>query len=421
MVGEGKSAVLGHPVMFHAVHIAALLSIAASVIGSLGVIAHINRVTLPAPLSQRTGGLFAAWGSAPQKPKRLEFAARFAMYLAVVDAVWSTSHAIDHGLLLFTRVLPSETTGVFLGMVVWVLFGYHQMMHACLSLFTWLRVCREVKLDLGRLDWKLHALCFGSIAATTPIIYFINGFGIGGFWCINNIKTDGGTVLLFMATTVSAINAVATHLCNRIIAERLKEVSDATSARPAAKAPPLTGFLARIIKSRVMDSSAALKRNSFVSNSSATDAAPRRDSSMTGYTTAPSTMPRGGGGRGDVGAGSGDGSGSGHDGSAPGAAGSTGSAGAAPAPPSPSNKKASKGERRSLVASLCLNNLIRTASLVYIPLTFVAVIITATQQLFHVIEPVSAMFCGVFTTATGFINAYAYFQNERLKLSMRSS
>ncbi|KAI9179851.1 hypothetical protein H9P43_005182 [Blastocladiella emersonii ATCC 22665] len=437
LIGEGRSAVLGHPVMFYIVHITALLSMFASMFGAAGVIAHIYRVRLPGPLCRLTGGLFEPWGtpapSTAAKPKRLEFAARFAMYLAVADGCWSLSHTIDHSYLLINRVFPSEEAGLILGTMMWIGFGYHQLMHACLSFITWLRVCRETKLDFGRFDWKLHSLCLGIVVAGAPILYYFRGFGLGGYWCVNDNRTVAGTVLTFMVTLVCATNALATTVCNSVVAKRLNEVSAATSAKPATKAPPLTGVLARIINSRVMDSTTALKRGSVVSTSSATDSVSRRDSSMTGCTTAPSsTIPRGGdtmkrGSRSEVGTGSGSGnatgSGSGNDSSSPAAA--AGSAGPSPSPsapssPGPSRKHASKGEKRSLVASLCLNNLIRTASFVYIPLTIAAVGVT-TAQVLHLVDPLSCLFAGVFSTAAGWINAYAYFQNERLKLSMRSS
>ncbi|ORZ33654.1 hypothetical protein BCR44DRAFT_1437882 [Catenaria anguillulae PL171] len=74
--------------------------------------------------------------------------------------------------------------------------------------------------------------------------------------------------------------------------------------------------------------------------------------------------------------------------------------------------------KRWWVASQCLNNLIRAAVVVYVPLA-IASYIVATLHVLGYVEPVSAWSVAVMANSTGFANAYAYFSNEVLKARLR--
>ncbi|ORZ32050.1 hypothetical protein BCR44DRAFT_1253758 [Catenaria anguillulae PL171] len=189
---------MGNRPMFFAIHIVALACISLSMLGSLSVLLHHLNYPVPKAVSRWTGGMFRAYGepagsdqvTVAVKPSgrsgaaagnahhgtmggqsktvkagiRRDFSSRFAFYLALADFLWSMAHSIDHLVLLVSGRFPDDATSMKLAIVVFVFFGGQQMMHFCLSLYTYIRVVRGVNFDLGAIYSLFHMLT-GSLLA----------------------------------------------------------------------------------------------------------------------------------------------------------------------------------------------------------------------------------------------------------------
>ncbi|ORZ31721.1 hypothetical protein BCR44DRAFT_1441786 [Catenaria anguillulae PL171] len=341
LVAPGNSAILGLPAMSYAIHIVALSCITISLIGSFAVLLHTFDIPVPAVVSCWTGG---------------DFASRFSFYLALADLTWSIAHSCDH--LQSPRIL------------LWFFFGYHQLMHCSLSFYTYLRVVKSFRIELGAFDWRLQAFCFGGVGALIPVFWYIDGFGSTGYWCLAKAGTVGGGVVAMVVTGVSLLNAIGTTGSNFLIATKLEQVMRSVEMQQEQRTNAARAGVAVLRKVIV---------------------GPKQPSGSGGGQHSSSN---GGGGGGSV---------------SPNASATDGSW---------QNAVRISNEQRSLIASQCLVTLIRTASFVYIPLA----ISLFTSSMFMIkgyVEPASCLFVVFTANVSGFFNARAYFTNEALKMTIR--
>ncbi|ORZ33657.1 hypothetical protein BCR44DRAFT_1437885 [Catenaria anguillulae PL171] len=226
-------------------------------------------------------------------------------------------------------------------------------MHACLSLYTYLRVVKNKRIELGSRDWRLQAVCFGSVILLVPIFLGLDGFGALGYWCLSNARTTGGTFLSFVIFAVALLNAVATAGSNFFIASKLEDAM--RSIRKLETRQSAAGTVLRKISSR-------------------------QDGSTGGHGS-PHQLTSGGSS-------------------------------------SASAWQQAVQEQRALVASQCLTTLIRTASLVYIPLS-ISLFAVAVFQAAGYIEPLSSLAVVITANVSGFANSWAYMKNSMLKQSVK--
>ena len=77
------------------------------------------------------------------------------VYLAIFDLCFSSSHGIDHAYIYFARKIPGFELCLFFAFVVkssilgqWLTVMFIAVNASMLTVF-------QIKLDLGRFDWKL--------------------------------------------------------------------------------------------------------------------------------------------------------------------------------------------------------------------------------------------------------------------------
>ncbi|KAI9183833.1 hypothetical protein H9P43_002885 [Blastocladiella emersonii ATCC 22665] len=402
---------LGNVPMFYAIHLSAVLNGFASIVGCIAVLVHASSVPLPAFLARRSGGLFQAADG--NRARRRDFSARFAVYLACADLIWHTSHIIDHTLLLVRQTYPPMHIAVGLGANLIFWFGYAQVLHLALSAYSYLKICRNINIRFGRHDWRLHAAAFGTVIFLTGILLIFDGFGLFAYWCLGNSGTIAGLMTAPMAFMTASSNALCTTLGHRAIQAKIDETAHATGgsrSKPAASPTPSHRGIVQSASFRD-DSDSASQR----STPGASPLMPRRP-----IKTAPAAMLEAKATKdaadsvGTTSLTSGPASGTtstsfseSGTGTGTGTATSGGGGG-------------SSKSQRSNVATQCLNVLVRTASLTYIPLAVGAFAVTI-ECFLGVVEPISCLVVATMTNCAGWANAYAYFVNERLKLTLRKT
>ncbi|KAI9183842.1 hypothetical protein H9P43_002894 [Blastocladiella emersonii ATCC 22665] len=379
-VKAGQSATFGNDPMFYATHVSACINGIASLLGCIAVLLHVAAVPVPRVVSVWSRGLFHPWGTDRAAAKRADFSARFAMYLAVADLIWHSSHLIDHAMLLATKQFPDDglATGLAFNLFVW--FGYCQLMHCVLSAYSYLKICRNVHLKFGKHDWKLHVVTFGTVVVLSIVFYLVNGFGSFAYWCLGNSQALGGSMVSFISSMVATTNALATTIGNREIQKKVKKVNLSTqsaSSRPARKS---------MSKSKASSGRATASAQSSAVSPEASPSGSKRTILSPNDAVGSST----------VGAGS-----------------SSGGGGSSSGHGDPSSNQ------RSYVAAQCLRTLVRTARLVYIPLA-IGSVITALLSFVGIAEPIACFVVATSANCSGWVNAYAYFHNELLKASLRT-
>lgn len=164
-ITPGGSAVLGRNyVAFYTIHCVALYMIVVSLLSCFVVLYKI----------------LSKWRKCKSK---IDFPVRFPLYLAIADTLWGISHLIDHTYLIAFHAYPTSVALIrFLSFKMWVFFGYQQLMHACLSAYTYLNVVHGVKPNVGKWEWKLHLSCLSFLLASSIFFYCLNSFGNMGYW-----------------------------------------------------------------------------------------------------------------------------------------------------------------------------------------------------------------------------------------------
>ncbi|KAI9179847.1 hypothetical protein H9P43_005178 [Blastocladiella emersonii ATCC 22665] len=80
----------------------------------------------------------------------------------------------------------------------------------CASVYTYLLVCRGKRLPLGDYDWYLHTFCLANMAACASIVLPLDGYGFSGYFCLWNVKSLGGVIVLLLGVALTLANAFST-------------------------------------------------------------------------------------------------------------------------------------------------------------------------------------------------------------------
>ncbi|ORZ33656.1 hypothetical protein BCR44DRAFT_1486471 [Catenaria anguillulae PL171] len=143
------------------------------------------------------------------------------MYIAFIDLFWCSARFADHVYHVATLRIPSLVASEVIGFVVHILFGYHQLLSTCLSLYAYARVVKEKPVKLGSFDWKLHVCSLGPSALVAVVFALIGGFGPNAFWSLANARTTSGVAVSFTAFFISLVNALVTTGCRFLISAKL--------------------------------------------------------------------------------------------------------------------------------------------------------------------------------------------------------
>ncbi|XP_035710696.1 uncharacterized protein LOC110854166 [Folsomia candida] len=196
-IQPGKSAILaGNHLVFYGMHITAIVFILISLVSCVSVIVSVCR----------------------NKRDHWDFSDRFPFYLAISDTLWALSNLSgDHIVLLIRPQYPEKRVAALLGINVFLFFGYQQLMNAGLSLFTYMKVVRRVKLRLGSWEWKLHTFVISLLLIQVGIYWCFGAFGSSGYLFLLDINKLSGIILGVNVCISCSIHAVLTLVAYRAI------------------------------------------------------------------------------------------------------------------------------------------------------------------------------------------------------------
>ena len=156
----------GYPgYVFYLIHITALVSLSTSVVVSTGVIIYFftsNRHKCH------------IW----QRP----IGERLVLYLAIADLGFSTSHTLDHAYMMaVVDHPPDDICFAFAAILV-----YFVQLQMCIVIFTAVNLCvlvvKEIKLNLGKYDWRLMMFALGIPALVSGGGRALRFWGPTGAW-----------------------------------------------------------------------------------------------------------------------------------------------------------------------------------------------------------------------------------------------
>ena len=136
--------------VFDLVHITALVSLTISILCSAGVIVYFLKGE--ASFSRRNIG------------------ERLVLYLAVCDMGFSVSHTMDHAYMLAVRNHPPDVPCIIFAFCVAEFIFAQALVIGFTAISVVLLVVREVRLSLGRYDWRLLLISFGLPAASLVLV-----------------------------------------------------------------------------------------------------------------------------------------------------------------------------------------------------------------------------------------------------------
>ena len=94
--------------------------------------------------------------------KKWNIGERLVIYLALTDMSFEVSHIMDHAYVMYARINPTDLACASFGFMLtefvfaqWIIVLYTALSVCCLIVF-------NKKLHLGRLDWRLITVAFGS-------------------------------------------------------------------------------------------------------------------------------------------------------------------------------------------------------------------------------------------------------------------
>ena len=151
--------------VFDLIHITALTTIAVSLFFSVSVL--VTFACGCRPFFQRSIG------------------ERLVLYLAVADVGHGISHSLDHSYMMATRYHPPDVICAIFAFFL----GEFTLVQSFVVCFTavnaFILVVKEVKVSLGKYDWRLLAFVFGLPAAGLVPAASLGMLGQSGAWCVD--------------------------------------------------------------------------------------------------------------------------------------------------------------------------------------------------------------------------------------------
>ncbi|KAJ3107565.1 hypothetical protein HDU97_003870 [Phlyctochytrium planicorne] len=130
---------------------------------------------------------------------------RFPLYVAIIDFIWTISHAIDHVMMLANKgESPAPAVCKSLGAILAFFLMAQVMLLNIIAVSMFLTVYRGWALSYGKFDWILVVLTFG-----LPVVYICIGFAVDAFgpdmyWCYLNPFIESGNIM-WSITFIAAI------------------------------------------------------------------------------------------------------------------------------------------------------------------------------------------------------------------------
>ena len=114
--------------------------------------------------------------------KKWNIGERLVIYLALTDMAFEVSHIMDHAYVMYARINPTDLACSAFGFMLtefvfaqWIIIFYTALSACCLIVF-------NKKLHLGRLDWRLITIAFGSPMIIGAVAASLGLLGQNGVW-----------------------------------------------------------------------------------------------------------------------------------------------------------------------------------------------------------------------------------------------
>ena len=166
---NGTLPIFGYPgIVFHIIHIVALISCSLSAIFSLSVIvfSFINERRKARPRK------FTKWNRGE----------RLAIYLAMFDFSFSSFHMMDHAYIYITITIPPDALCRAFAFLVYGCALGQAMMVFCLAVITCIQVYAVHHVCLGKHDWKLLVTTTGIPFTYVTVGVILKYMGPDGAW-----------------------------------------------------------------------------------------------------------------------------------------------------------------------------------------------------------------------------------------------
>lgn len=108
---------------------------------------------------------------------------RFPLYISVADVGFTTTHFIDHVIVLSTGKYPPHSACQFFAWIFHFMSFSTVMTVMCVSLYCCYTVVYLKRPDLGRYDWKLIAFSFGIPFLFSLVPFTTRSYGHDAAWC----------------------------------------------------------------------------------------------------------------------------------------------------------------------------------------------------------------------------------------------
>lgn len=163
---------------FDLIHVSALVLLAMSMLGSLGIVCHslcYNRDLIVSSLSHRLPFLSA-----------------------VLDLLFSFSHAADHSFIFFRQVPIPDELCIAMGTNLNVMGSMQSSITWITALNIYMVICRkQAVLSFGTRDWKLVLLVVLFPTCTATVGLCLNVYGPSEYWCLFDHSSDSLAVRVF--------------------------------------------------------------------------------------------------------------------------------------------------------------------------------------------------------------------------------
>ena len=156
--------VYGYPgSIFYVIHIGGFVSLSISILFSSGVLIYL---LCPCRCD--------IWGR--------KIGERLVIYLAICDLGWSISHELDHAFMMALLDHPPDTACTIFGFLLAEFIFAQAILTTFTAFNAFVLVVKEVRLNLGRCDWRVLSMAFGVPCVLNSIAAFFGYLGPSGAW-----------------------------------------------------------------------------------------------------------------------------------------------------------------------------------------------------------------------------------------------
>ncbi|KAK9722911.1 hypothetical protein K7432_002346 [Basidiobolus ranarum] len=157
---------------------------------------------------------------------------RFPYHSACISLGFGVLSSINLGYAsIYGKPLEGTPCNV-LALLIYSLLLLDILLVGAIAFSTYLKICRNHRVDFGKFDWKLLVVCFCLVTLITAVSSLLDGFGGDTYWCFINDKQNSGErlsityFLLIIYISLLLITSSYLMVMNRlnVITERMLQL-----------------------------------------------------------------------------------------------------------------------------------------------------------------------------------------------------